>query len=109
MEEENIKMDTLSERMNSLKKKGYEEEFKIEKNKIYTSDGSQSFSPNQIKINEHFRFEGESDPGDMTVLYAVETENGIKGILTDGFGMYSDAEQSEFMQKIREMHKTDIY
>jgi hypothetical protein len=107
--EEHINMDTLSERMNVLKKKGYDEEFKIAGNKMQTADGAQSFGPDQIKINEHFRFEGESDPGDMTVLYAIETENGIKGVLIDGFGTYSDPDNLAFMQKIRELHKGNIY
>jgi hypothetical protein len=107
--EDKTEMDTLSNRINFLKKKGYNEEFKIANNKLQTADGSQSFSPDQISINEHYRFEGESDPGDMTVLYGIETNNGIKGILTDGFGTYSDPSQAEFMQKIRELHKGNIY
>ena len=106
---DNIKMDTLSQRMNDLKNKGYREEFKISGNSLTTSDGTHSFSPKQININEHFRFEGESDPADMTVLYAVETDSGIKGLLIDAFGLYSDPEDALFMQKIRELHKSNIY
>ena len=103
------KMGTLSEAMNELKNKGYREEFKISGNSLKTGDGEQSFSPKQIKINEHYRFEGESDPADMTVLYAVETDSGIKGLLVDAYGVYSDPEDAKFMQKIRELHKTNIY
>ena len=106
---DNIKMETLSERMNILKENGYREDFKVVGRKLHTADETQSFLPSQIIINEHFRFEGESDPGDMTVLYAIETDNGIKGLLIDGFGTYSDPEQVEFMQKIRELHKGNIY
>jgi hypothetical protein len=107
--DEKIEMDTLSNRMNYLKKKGYNEEFKIVGNKLQTGDGSQSFSPEQLTINEHYRFEGESDPGDMTVLYGIETNSGEKGVLVDAFGTYSDPAQVEFMQKIRELHKGNIY
>jgi hypothetical protein len=108
-EGDNIKMDTLTERIEYLKKSGYREEFKIVGKKLQTADGSESFSPSQIKINEHYRFEGESDPGDMTVLYGIETEDGKKGILTDGFGTYSDPDQAEFLRKIKELHNGDIY
>jgi len=103
------KMETLSERMNELKNKGYKEEFKISGNFLQTGDGAHSFSPTQIKVNEHFRFEGESDPADMAVLYAIETDSGIRGLIIDAFGVYSDPEESAFMQKIRELHKTNIY
>ncbi len=105
----NTNMDTLSERMTELKEKGYREEFKISGNSLRTNDGTHSYSPKQIRINEHFRFEGESDPADMTVLYAIETDSGIKGLLIDAFGVYSDPEDSAFMQKIRELHKGNIY
>ncbi len=102
-------MDTLAERTNDLRRKGYDTEFKIEGNQLKTNDGTETFSPRQIKINEFFRFEGDSDPADMSVIYAIETDNGKKGIIIDAFGTYSDPEQSEFMEKIRELHKGNIY
>ncbi len=102
-------MDTLAERMNILKKQGYDTEFKIAGNMLKTIDGNDSFLPDQIKVNEFFRFEGDSDPADMSVLYAIETDSGKKGLIIDAFGAYSDAEESDFMQKIRELHKGNIY
>jgi hypothetical protein len=35
------------------------------------------------------RYEGESDPGDEAVVYAIESKKGIKGILVSGFGASS--------------------
>jgi hypothetical protein len=107
--QDNKKMDTLSERMNYLRTKGFSEEFSIKGNRMETQDGSHQYKPDDITVCEHYRFEGESDPGDMTVLYAVETNDGTKGMLIDGFGTYSDPKQAEFMQRIREMHNKDIY
>jgi hypothetical protein len=106
---ESTPMDTLTNRINYLKDKGYTEDFKITGKTMLTADGKHSFGPESLKITEHFRFEGESDPADMSVLYAIETNNGVKGILIDSFGTYADQEQEDFMQKIREMHKSDIY
>lgn len=103
------KMDTLSEQMNDLRDRGFKEEFKIENNKATCDSGKKSFSPNDLKVVEHYRFEGESDPADMTVLYAVESKTGEKGLLVDGYGTYSSEESAEFIKKIRELHKGDIY
>ena len=107
--QDNNKMDTLSERMNFLKKQGFKEEFKVEDGKLCTQDGRCDYLPNEITIVEHYRFEGQSDPGDMTVLYGIETKDGIKGVLVDGFGTYSSEGQSEFVKRIRELHKGEIY
>jgi hypothetical protein len=109
--QDNHKMDTLVDRMNSLKEKGYTTEFKVEQGQlmpIESHDGV-GVGPEQVKVVQHYRFEGESDPGDMQVLYAIETSEGKCGILTDGFGTYSNPEVSKFMGKVQEMHKGDIY
>lgn len=109
--QDNHKMDTLLERMSSLKEKGYTTEFKVEDGKLKPIDiqDGEGVGPEQVKVVQHYRFEGESDPGDMQVLYAVETSEGKKGILTDGFGTYSNQEVSKFMGKVQELHKGDIY
>jgi hypothetical protein len=107
--EDNNKLDTLSGRMNDLKARGYEEEFKMDDNKLESHDAVKKFSPEQICIQEHYRFEGESDPGDMTILYAIETEDGTKGVFIDGFGTYSNPKASEFFKKVHELHKGNIY
>ncbi len=107
--QDNNKMDTLTERMNDLKNRGFKEEFTVDKSKLTLQDGSKSYSPNEMKIVEHYRFEGQSDPGDMTILYGIITDDGTKGILIDGFGTYSSQEQAEFMHKVYDLHKGSIY
>jgi hypothetical protein len=56
-----------------------------------------------MKIVEHFRFEGDSDPADMTVVYALEANDGVKGTVIDAFGTYSNPKLSEFLRKVEEV------
>jgi hypothetical protein len=109
--QDNHKLDTLVERMNALKEKGFTAEFKVEDGKLFPTGGdpAEGVGPQDVKVVQHYRFEGESDPGDMQVLYAIETNQGKCGILTDGFGTYSNQEVSKFMGKVQELHKGDIY
>lgn len=107
--ENNHKMDTLSECMGFLREKGFKDEFKVENGKMICDKCDTSYSPQQVKINQFYRFEGESDPADMTVLYAIETDDGKKGMITDGFGTYADSAVSDFLKKIEEIHKKDAY
>jgi hypothetical protein len=44
---------------------------------------------------EHFA--GVSDPDDMSVVYAIETRDGVRGTLTGAFGVYSDPDGGAFI------------
>jgi hypothetical protein len=48
-----------------------------------------------------YRFEGESNPDDSAVVYAIETIDGIKGTLTDAFGIYSDPEIAQQIRRVK--------
>src|SRR5687768_7880199 len=77
----------LSSCANELKERGYNEDFRIDREGLKTFGGAgKTYGPEEIKIVNFYRFEGVSDPGDTTVLYVIETSDGIKGTLSDGFG-----------------------
>jgi hypothetical protein len=82
------------------------EDFRIDKDglKTYGTD-SKAYTPQDVKIINFYRFEGVSDPGDMTVLYVIETNDGIKGTLADGYGPYASEDVSKFIVKIEEIQK----
>jgi hypothetical protein len=48
------------------------------------------FLPRELAIRAHQRFEGTSDPDDMSIVYAIEAVDGTKGTLVDAFGVYSN-------------------
>ena len=57
-------------------------------------------SKEKTHVSAH-RFEGESDPGDLAIVYAVECDDGSKGCLIDAYGVYADKEVGSFLQKIK--------
>jgi hypothetical protein len=45
-------------------------------------------SPDDFKIDAVFRFEGESNPDDQAILYAISSQNrNVKGVLVNGYGI----------------------
>jgi hypothetical protein len=52
-----------------------------------------------------YRFEGESNPSDSSIVYALESSDGEKGTLVDGYGTSSDTHVTHFMQQVKEIHK----
>lgn len=86
---------TVAEAVDGLTKRGFAEQFRIEDGYLHGLETSETFPAADVIIREVHRFEGVSDPDNMAVVYAVETTNGIRGTLTDAFGVYSDPGMSE--------------
>src|SRR6476620_9825777 len=98
-------MKTLTSCTNSLLKKGYATQFKALKHGLKSLTTEKIYQPEEVKITNFYRFEGESDPADSSVLYAIETTSGEKGTLTDAYGAYSDAHVAKFIKEVEEIEK----
>lgn len=90
-------MNTLSEKIKELKNKGFTEDFFFENGKLNTED--ESFRKEDIKKIEEYRFEGKSNPDDLSILYQITTTSGKKGTISDGFGPSANQELTEFILK----------
>jgi hypothetical protein len=99
-------MKTLSECLNKITTDGYSENFRIdEKGKLFAPTNNKSYSPGKVHIVNFFRFEGASDPDENSILYAIETDDGLKGTLTDAYGMYADAGVTKFIKDVEDITK----
>jgi hypothetical protein len=98
-------MNTLTERVNNATKDGYTENLKITKQGLCTSTGEKIYTPAEVRIINFYRFEGESDPADNSIMYVIETTDGVKGILIDAYGPYADEVVNKFMTEVEEINK----
>lgn len=98
-------LKTLAECMNTLKSKGFTKDFQVTSTGLKAMDGEKCYSPEQVHIVDFFRFEGDSDPADMSILYAIETSDGTKGTLSDAFGPYAARKVSEFFEQVEDIQK----
>ena len=93
---------TLSERMQQLRRMGYTEDFNL---KSRFAEGVKDFFkilPDDFKIDLYYRFEGDSDPADEAIIYAISSErHHLKGILVNGYGVYSDPVANEILKKLK--------
>ncbi|HET9745067.1 MAG TPA: phosphoribosylpyrophosphate synthetase [Chitinophagaceae bacterium] len=90
--------DTVSQAINGLKERGYTLDFNLKTNSIECQ--GQKLNPGDFEITEFHRFEGPSDPGDEAIVYAIESRNGLKGVLVNAFGVYSETLSDEMMKKL---------
>ncbi len=98
-------MNTLMEITNSMVKKGYIENFSVKNKKLFAPSKEQSFAPNEIEIVNFFRFEGQSNPDDNAILYVIETNNNLKGTLTDAYGIYADVAINDYIREVEDISK----
>lgn len=94
-----MQYDTVSEAINDLKRRGYTEDFNLMENCLECN--SQKFYPDDFKITEVYRFEGNTDPADEAVVYAIEGKNGIKGSMVNGYGYSSEPMSDAIIQKLK--------
>lgn len=101
-------MKNLASCVNRMKEEGYKDDYQVGEKGLHTFDKSKSYNPQQVRIVNFYRFEGESDPGDNTILYVIETDDGGKGTLVDGYGAYADENVSKFIVEIEKIQKVKV-
>jgi hypothetical protein len=79
---------------------GYTTNFIFQNNCLVDVDTKYGYKPEEIFIVAHHRYEGMSNPEDMSILYIIETANQVKGTYLLGYGPTGDLEASEFFKDI---------
>ncbi|MCR9173769.1 MAG: hypothetical protein NXI10_14800 [bacterium] len=93
-------MNTLSQGIKQLAEQGFTNNFEVTENGfLKMEDSDVKIAPEETVIVEVKRYEGSSNPSDMSVLYGVVTESGEKGILIDSFGSKNSENITTFLQK----------
>lgn len=95
--------DTVTEAMADLKKLGYTIDFSIltDKECLVCHKTSIELSPEEFEIDHFYRFEGDSDPGDEMIVYAISSnKNDVKGVVVNAYGIYADNTTSAIVKKL---------
>lgn len=102
---EKTNLKTLASCMNTLQADGFNENFMVKDKKNHALEAEKEYEPSEVKILNFYRFEGESDPADNSILYALETNDGIRGLLSDAYGPYADTKVTKFISEVEEIMK----
>lgn len=103
----NYSYDTVSEAVNELIKRGYTTDFELmtEHECLICHQTSTNLSPEEFEIDEIHRFEGDTDPGDEMIVYAISSEkHNMKGVDINAYGLYSDAATSKIVERLIQHH-----
>jgi Fe2+ or Zn2+ uptake regulation protein len=92
---------TVTQALDDLKARGYVDEFNFKDKYLFCNDKGIQFNPQELKITEVYRFEGATDPEDSSVVYAIESELGLKGVMIDAYGVYADEQKTAFINSLK--------
>ncbi len=94
----------MVEASQQLAERGYTARLSLQEGtgKLITEDNKRTYAPTELCIVAHHRFEGDTNPSDMAVIYVIEGPDGLKGTLLDAYGANASVELGEIIRKIPE-------
>jgi mannose/fructose-specific phosphotransferase system component IIA len=76
---------------------------------LQSSLNHKTYKPDEVKIIDFYRFEGQSDPADNAIMYVIEANDGDKGTLIDAYGAYADENVNRFISKVKNINKQRMH
>lgn len=98
-------LKTMTDLLTKLQLDGFTVNFLVNENGLYDTGTEKVYKPDEVRVVDFFRFEGESDPADSAILYAIETNDGVRGVLSDSYGPYADENTNKFIIQVEEIAK----
>lgn len=81
-------------------KKGYTHSYRFNEGQLVDVDSKIGYAPKDIFIVAEHRYEGMSNPSDLSILYVIETKDGKKGTFLMGYGPTANLEAADFFKEI---------
>lgn len=92
--------ETLSQAMSRLRGEGFRRELRAHEGQLEDDDGER-FDPESLQVAEVVRFEGESDPGDEAILFALRhPERGFGGLYAVSYGPQLAPDDAELVRRL---------
>jgi hypothetical protein len=94
-------METLIAALARLAAAGFRDSFRAQGDALYAIDAGRGFPPELLAVAELVRFEGDSDPQDELVLFALRSEDGgVRGTWLVSYGSGADAESVALLRRL---------
>ena len=81
---------TVIEALKILKEKGYEYDYNVNEQEIIDNQ-------DDLIIDEIYRYEGETNPDDESMVYGIKSKSGKKGVYVTGFSANSISEAARIL------------
>ena len=100
---------TLTAMEERLRKEGFTRDFNVVEGGLTTiqheGNTPKLWRAEDVRIVDFYRFEGESNPDDMAILYAIECVDGTKGTISNSYGPTADPDVDAFLVEVESLGK----
>lgn len=90
------KIESIADVLSLCEQQGFTERFIVLKNSLYAPTTSRHYLPEEMTIQDLYRYEGLTNPSDNGIVYALSTPDGLKGTFVDAYGVYASDLVSRF-------------
>jgi hypothetical protein len=91
--------ESPTDALDDLKKRGYEADFEPQSDCLYCSNLDLRLYEEEFHIDEVYHFEGNANPCNNAVIYALSSPTGLKGVIVDADKAPSENISSEISKK----------
>tara|TARA_R110002049_G_scaffold33535_31_gene110518 strand:+ start:5329 stop:5646 length:318 start_codon:yes stop_codon:yes gene_type:complete len=88
------------ENIEKYQAKGYKNNYNVVYGSLVDVATKEAYKPEEVFVVKEYRYEGMSNPSDMSILYIIETKDYGKGTILIGYGPSGDLSASEFFKAI---------
>ena len=95
-------MATVTDATRRLQAEGYTGNWYADDNgRLVCGECGAEFDPAEVTVDEVLRFEGQSDPDDEMILFAVRGPCGHRGVYSAAYGHYMSPEDAAVIATLR--------
>ena len=93
--------ESLSEALDRLSKRGFRSGLRAQDGSLRDLDTGEYYDPELLRIDEIVRFEGESDPDEQAILFALQSPGGkALGTYSVAFGPATPPDDGEVIRRL---------
>src|SRR5665213_3684569 len=93
--------NNLVEATNDLMQRGYTENLSLEGDTVDDKSKDIHMGADDFEIDEFYRFEGQSNPSDMSIVYGISSPKyKLKGVLVNAYCTYANDSSSAIEAKL---------
>jgi hypothetical protein len=100
MEKAKKSYNSLSAAVNDLRARGYTYDFNLKPDCIACPSLQLQIMPEKFTVDEFHRFEGMSSTDDNSIVFAISSQDGLKGVLVDAYGVYASSLNEDMIKRL---------
>lgn len=99
---------SIAEALQDLHERGYYADFATDTVCLYCGEFDIRLHPEEFQVDESYRFEDDTAPDNIPVLYAITSSTGVKGTLLDEQGIYAKNLNLKSPEQQKTQHLTEV-